>query len=447
MPGKYIKIVTFLSLIVIVLIQGSWLVHTYRMIEGELLQVSNRLFPQAVVDEAKTRLDRLSDTQGEDITLSFSTNFDYEREIDQTLFEYLTVLANDYADSIYHSSISLPLADSIFTARLAQEGYQAQVKCQLVDSLGTPLQDKTASVWKHPFKVLQTNPVYLNREHTQAIRATILNPYWIAFRQMGVLLVATALLLVFVAGCIVYQVRIIIRQNRIARLRQDFTYAMIHDMKTPITTISMTGHTLESGLLDRNPELKKQYFAILNEESAHLLSLSEKILTIAKLEQSRLKLAQEQVSPSVLFDELIQKYRVKTDKEVSLEKHCPDLLTVTADAEYLKEALVNLIDNSLKYSGERVTIRLSAEEHGRNVLIKVWDNGWGIPLKRQKHIFEKFDRGGLEYKKEKKVSGFGLGLNFVYKVITAMGGSVSVNSIEGEFSEFTLALPVQNHKL
>lgn len=447
MPGKYIKIVTFLSLVVIVAIQGSWLVHTYRLIETELLQVGNRLFPQAVVDEAKTRLDRLSDAQGEDITLSFSTNFDYQREIDQTLFEYLAVLANDYADSVYHSSISLPLADSIFTARLAQEGYQAQVKCQLIDSLGVPLQEEDVSAWHHPFKTLRTNPVYLNREHTQAVRATILNPYWIAFRQMGVLLVATALLLVFVAGCFVYQVHIIIRQNRIARLRQDFTYAMLHDMKTPITTISMTGHTLESGLLDQNPELKKQYFAILHEESAHLLGLSEKILTIAKLEQSRLKLAQESVSLPALFDELTQKYRVQSDKEVTLETHCPDSLLVTADAEYLKEALGNLIDNSLKYSDERVTIRLSAEEQSHTVLIKVWDNGWGIPLKRQKHIFEKFDRGGLEYKKEKKVSGFGLGLNFVHKVITAMGGSVSVNSIEGKFSEFTLILPVQNKKL
>lgn len=447
MPGKYIKIVTFLSLVVIVAIQGSWLVHTYRLIETELLQVGNRLFPQAVVDEAKTRLDRLSDAQGEDITLSFSTNFDYQREIDQTLFEYLAVLANDYADSVYHSSISLPLADSIFTARLAQEGYQAQVKCQLIDSLGVPLQEEDVSAWHHPFKTLRTNPVYLNREHTQAVRATILNPYWIAFRQMGVLLVATALLLVFVAGCFVYQVHIIIRQNRIARLRQDFTYAMLHDMKTPITTISMTGHTLESGLLDQNPELKKQYFAILHEESAHLLGLSEKILTIAKLEQSHLKLAQEPVSLPALFDELTQKYRVQSDKEVTLETHCPDSLLVTADAEYLKEALGNLIDNSLKYSDERVTIRLSAEEQSHTVLIKVWDNGWGIPLKRQKHIFEKFDRGGLEYKKEKKVSGFGLGLNFVHKVITAMGGSVSVNSIEGKFCEFTLILPVQNKKL
>lgn len=447
MSGKYIKIATFLSLVIIVAIQGAWLVHTYRMIEAELLRVGNRLFPQAIVDEAKARLDRFSDIRGEDVTFNFSANFDYQPELSQTLFEYLAVLTNHYADSVYHSSISLPLADSIFTAYLAQEGYHAQLKCQLVDSLGIPIRQEDASVCEHPFKTLQTNPIYLNRERTQAVRATILNPYWIAFRQMGVLLVATALLIVFVAGCLVYQVRIIIRQNRIARMRQDFTYAMIHDMKTPITTISMTGHTLESGLLDNNPELKKQYFAILNEESAHLLNLSEKILTIAKLEQSRLKLAQEPVDLPALFDGLVQKYRVKTEKEVTFETDCRVSSPVVADAEYLKEALGNLIDNSLKYSDERVTIRLSAERRENQLLIKVWDNGWGIPLKQQKRIFEKFDRGGLEYKKEKKVSGFGLGLNFVYKVVTAMGGSVTVNSIEGEFSEFVLALPVQNKEI
>jgi two-component system phosphate regulon sensor histidine kinase PhoR len=74
-------------------------------------------------------------------------------------------------------------------------------------------------------------------------------------------------------------------------------------------------------------------------------------------------------------------------------------------------------------------------------------SGWGIPLKQQKRIFEKFQRGGLEYKKEKKVSGFGLGLNYVYKVITAMGGNVTVESIEGKYSEFTLTLPVQNENV
>ena len=447
MTGKYIKTITFLSLIIIVVIQGAWLVNTYRMIETQLLQTSNRLFPQAVLDEAQNRLERLTNAQKEELTLNFSADFNRVQQIDQKVYSDLIIVMNQYADSVYQTGIDLSSADSIFTNYLVQEGYQAQLHCELIDSTGSALQTEEQFAGKYSQKILRTIPVYLNKEHSTAIQAVILNPYWIAFRQMSVLLIATVLLIVFVAGCIIYQVKIIIRQNRIARLRQDFTYAMIHDMKTPITTISMVGHTLESGLMENSPKLKKQYFAILKEESSHLLNLSEKILTIAKLEQSRLKFTKDLVDLPKLFDELIQKYTIKTEKNVTFQQNCQITSPLIADEEYLKEAISNLIDNSLKYSDDDVLIRLSAEERENTFFISVWDNGWGIPLKQQKRIFEKFQRGGLEYKKEKKVSGFGLGLNYVYKVITAMGGNVTVESIEGKYSEFTLTLPVQNENV
>ena len=339
------------------------------------------------------------------------------------------------------------MLDSLFTEALAKEDYHAELVCQVVDSLGNMLQQEADGAVMPSFRTVETKPIFINEEHTKAVQAVIVNPYWIAFRQMGVMLVATALLILFVAGCIVRQVQIIIKQNKIARIRQDFTYAMIHDMKTPISTISMAGHTLESGILDNKPELRKQYFSILNEESAHLLSLSEKILTIAKLEQSRLKLVRSEVDLPKLFDELVKKFKVKAEKKVTFEVSCPSLPPFLADEEYLKEAISNLIDNSLKYSNEEVQIRLSAEVGKGVVYIKVWDNGWGIPLKQQKRIFEKFERGGLEYKKGKKVSGFGLGLNYVYRVITAMNGTVEVNSVEGAYSEFTLSLPLTEEKV
>ena len=185
----------------------------------------------------------------------------------------------------------------------------------------------------------------------------------------------------------------------------------------------------------------------MNEESAHLLNLSEKILTIAKLEQSRLKLVKGEVDLPKLFGELVNKFQVKAEKRVVFGVDCPSSLPLfLADEEYLKEAISNLIDNSMKYSNEEVRIRLSAEARDGYISIKVWDNGWGIPLKQQKRIFEKFQRGGMEYRKEKKVSGFGLGLNYVYRVITAMDGQVEVNSVEGEYSEFILLLPVREEE-
>lgn len=207
MTGKYIKTITFLSLIIIVVIQGAWLVNTYRMIETQLLQTSNRLFPQAVLDEAQNRLERLTNAQKEELTLNFSADFNRVQQIDQKVYSDLIIVMNQYADSVYQTGIDLSSADSIFTNYLVQEGYQAQLHCELIDSTGSALQTEEQFAGKYSQKILRTIPVYLNKEHSTAIQAVILNPYWIAFRQMSVLLIATVLLIVFVAGCIIYQVK------------------------------------------------------------------------------------------------------------------------------------------------------------------------------------------------------------------------------------------------
>ena len=372
MTGKYIKILTALGLVAIVAIQSLWLMNTYRLVDTQLMQAGNRLFPKSVIDEAIERLKAYKESADDHVDAV--KVFGWEESSDeQAILDFVTTTLHHYADSLSHTSVSLPLLDSLFTAALAKEDYHAELVCQVVDSLGNVLQKEAYAQTVSSFRTIETKPVFINNEHTRAVQAIIVNPYWIAFRQMGFLLIATVLLIFFVAGCIVYQVKIIIRQNKIARLRQDFTYAMIHDMKTPISTISMAGHTLESGILDNKPELRKQYFSILNEESAHLLNLSEKILTIAKLEQSRLKLVKGEVDLPKLFGELVNKFQVKAEKRVVFGVDCPSSLPLfLADEEYLKEAISNLIDNSMKYSNEEVRIRLSAEARDGYISIKVY---------------------------------------------------------------------------
>ena len=435
---KYIKIVTALAFISVIALQGIWLANTYRMQEERLKQIGNQVFPKAAVEEAIHRINTL---RGEEhISIEAQASWDQSPTDGEGMVELVCIELNHYSDSIFNVPVSLAVLDSIFTQRMAEEGYQAKAVYQEIDSAGVLLQqdgDFTAATSHH----ILTDKVFLDRGHTKAVQAIILNPYWLIFQKMGILLVATAIFILFIAYCIAYQIQIISRQNRIARIRQDFTYAMIHDMKTPIGTIAMAGQALESGKLDKLPELKARYFAILREETEHLQQLSEKILTIAKLEQSHLKLVTNQVDLKPMLEELALKYKVKTPKKANFIIDCP-CQPFLADREYLREAISNLIDNSLKYSGEEVTIRLSAEEKNGWIEIKVWDNGWGIPQKAQKHIFEKFQRGGMEYRKERKIAGFGLGLNYVLRVVTAMNGTVSVRSEEGKFSEFTLSLPL-----
>lgn len=138
-----------------------------------------------------------------------------------------------------------------------------------------------------------------------------------------------------------------------------------------------------------------------------------------------------------MLEDLIEKYTAKADKPVHFSLHL-ESEWVYADEEFLKEAIGNLVDNSIKYSGEEVDIQISSLRQDYNFyLIKVRDNGIGIPLKDQSRIFEKYERASAADRSRKGgASGFGLGLNYVFRVAEAHGGKVCVESIEGEYSEF-----------
>ena len=115
---------------------------------------------------------------------------------------------------------------------------------------------------------------------------------------------------------------------------------------------------------------------------------------------------------------------------------------VYADEEFLKEAISNLIDNAIKYSKESVKINISSSSDAKHDIINIHDNGIGIPQKDQKKIFEKFERASaIKRTRKGGPSGFGLGLNYVYQVMEAHEGRIYINSIEGEFSEFSLLIP------
>ena len=218
---------------------------------------------------------------------------------------------------------------------------------------------------------------------------------------------------------------------------------MIHDMKNPISSILMGLKVLRSGKVDDKPEKREKYFEILETESQHLLALANKVLTISKLEHGQLLLDKNWIELRSILEALADTFTAKTDKPISFRLDLAEA-GVYADEEYLKEALSNLIDNAIKYSKDTVDIQISSCLHNNYTQIKVRDNGIGIPLAAQRTIFDKFERvvSKSSDDKAKKISGFGLGLNYVMNVARAHGGYVSVESREGKYSEFTVSLPL-----
>lgn len=445
---KHIRWIAILGLTAIVGLQYVWLLNTYRLTKESVQVKSELVFKDAVMKEIFLRFDKRDQGNRTDTTTSVKLNIsksfdgvDSVENVNQWMMSNVHIAMQEAAVQEFNLPVSLPMLDSIYAANLAAEGINANVVCCLTDSSGTIL--KSSKPMKtDAFGILKTVLRPINFRHTENLQAFIVNPYWVIFQRMTLLLIATLLSMVWVIYCIVYQIRIIGRQNRIAKLREDFSYAMIHDMKTPLSSILMGTQILETGKLDAQPEKRARYFHILKDEGEHLLSLTNKVLMLSKLENHQLKLSKEEVGLRGMLDDLCEKFSAKALKPVRFSLEL-DTEVVYADAEFLKEAVSNLIDNSIKYSGESVDIRISSRRNADgSYQIGVKDNGFGIPLKDQSRIFEKYERA-LAVSRGRKggAPGFGLGLNYVLRITEAHGGTVNVESIEGEYSEFSIWLP------
>lgn len=265
--------------------------------------------------------------------------------------------------------------------------------------------------------------------------------FFSALYQSRITLLTSLLTMVVIILSLIDQINYIDEQERVRLLREDFSYAMVHDMKSPLTSIIMGTKYLHSGVLEKKPEMKEKYFCIVEDEAQHLLALINRLLTISKLEHGKLSIQKAEIDLEAMIEDVVDKYKAKSAKPI----HITTLFGATsalADEEYLKEAISNIVDNATKYSKEEINIQISTSENDRNVYIKINDEGIGIARSEMKTIFNRFERAAEHERDARKTrGGFGIGLNYVLQVINAHGGKVSVKSEKGKWSEFTISLP------
>lgn len=424
---KYLKIITAISLTSILALQLMWLCNTYILIRNNISEEINQILYTGMEDEAITRLNKTPK----------GTNIKGEAATDS--IPEITYLEEGLYNLGYY--ISIEDVDSIASTLLLEHKISSDFILNLINpKTGEVLQQSKKGnfcLWN----AIHSKEIPIRTDLSQTVQMILVNPHWSIFARMGILLLSTAVMVVFAFIGLFYQIKIIITEREIAWLKEDFSYAMIHDMKTPISSAIMCTSRLHSGKLDDKPEIKNHYFTIVENELEHLLALSNKVLTLAKLEQHKLEMNKKEVPLSPMIEDLIEKFTIKTEKTIHFTT---DLKTekVYADEEFLKEAISNLIDNAIKYSKESVKINISSSSDANHDIINIYDNGIGIPQKDQKKIFEKFERASaIKQTRKGGPSGFGLGLNYVYQVMEAHEGRVYINSIEGEFSEFSLLIP------
>ena len=424
----FITILSIVGLIGAMALQMIWIYNSYELIRNDILNEGYATIEKALEEEGNMRFGKTP--KGTEI-MSGPTN---------DTIPPMTYFYERLSDMGY--PMSLHNLDSITAELLIQNGLGNKYYIDIIN-LKTGEKINGIGTQKEP-SFMAVKPKYfpIRSDYTQVVQLIITNPNKTFLERMGLMLAGTFIIMLLVIVCISYQVRFISRFEKIFQIREDFSYAMIHDMKTPLTSIIMALNFLRSGKLDDKPVIKDKYFDIAENEADHLLTLTNKVLTISKLENHKLEMNRTEVELTPIIEKLTEKFKAKSQKTVNF---ITDIKAETAyaDVEYLEEVLSNLIDNSVKYSDESVEIRISTARDDRYTVLKVYDNGFGISDKDIHLIFRKFERASaVKRNRRNGASGFGLGLNFVDQVVEAHHGKIFVSSIEGEFTEFTIYLPL-----
>ena len=430
MNANRTKILSTAALIAILLIQMFWMWNTYNINARQLGKECDEILEEAIALELdKTnRCDSFFES-GDTVANSNIYN--------STLSLYDAIYKKSHQDA--NIDTLTIIADSIIKAK--KSPFRIAIN-KVNMKTGKVMEGKNINSNIFPFlEEVKTNILPVRLDNSVGFQMTITNGSIYIFSHNWVLLLISILISIVIILSLIDQINYIDEQERVRLLREDFSYAMVHDMKSPLTSIIMGTKYLHSGVLEKKPEMKEKYFCIVEDEAQHLLALINRLLTISKLEHGKLHIQKAEVNLETMIDDVADKYKAKSAKPIHITTHIRTT-TALADEEYLKEAISNLVDNATKYSKEEINIQISTLENDKNVYIKVFDEGIGIAKSELKTIFNRFERAAEHERDARKTrGGFGIGLNYVLQVINAHGGKISVKSEKDKWSEFTISLP------
>lgn len=231
-------------------------------------------------------------------------------------------------------------------------------------------------------------------------------------------------------------------QHQLAKLKNDFIGNITHELKTPISTVSVALEALQNFQVLNNPERTKEYLNISQHELQRLSILVDRVLKMSMFEQKALQLHLERFDIRSTLQKIMQSMGLQFEKaHATVHFHVEgEQFGVEGDSVHLTNVFYNLLDNALKYSPEAPDIAINLKEYNGTVQVSVEDKGIGIAKEYQDKIFEQFFRAPQEGNQH-NTKGYGLGLSYVAEVVRSHRGEISVKSTPGKGSTFTISIP------
>jgi two-component system phosphate regulon sensor histidine kinase PhoR len=264
------------------------------------------------------------------------------------------------------------------------------------------------------------------------------------WQTMGLNLLGSAILLFIMVGCFYIAMMTILKQKKLAEIKNDFINNMTHEFKTPISTISLATQLIqEDASVHENASIQR-YLGIIKDENVRLGQQVERVLQTAQMEREEIVLKKKKVNMHELILQVIEMNQPMLMAKngvihTAFSDHPAELLI---DEVHMSNVINNLIDNAVKYSAEAPEISIETKAIDSTFILQVSDKGIGMQKDVLTQVFEPFYRvptGNVH-----NVKGFGLGLSYVKKIVEAHGGNVQVKSQLGKGSTFEITIPYGN---
>ncbi len=360
----------------------------------------------------------------------------------------ISELFDDLFSNRYTFQVSEEESISQLDSLLANELYTQGIKTPYEFGIYNPVQhallrEKTG---KHTNDLLQSqyafhlfpndifvNPEYLLLHFPQQERYIL--------SQMNAMLATSIVLIFIIISSFAFTIFTIFRQKKLSVMKNDFINNMTHELKTPISTISLACQALSDKDIQKSEGLYQNYINVINEENERLGLLTEKVLQTALIEKARVRLNITGIDLHGLIENAIQKIglQVKSKHGSIHTRFYAEYSFIKGDKIHLTNVFSNLLDNANKYSPNSPQITVVTENTSKGVLVHVEDKGVGISHVNQKKIFDNLYRvstGNIH-----DVKGFGLGLGYVKAIVEQHGGTVSLESEPHKGSRFTVFIP------
>lgn len=248
-------------------------------------------------------------------------------------------------------------------------------------------------------------------------------------------------LLVIVVFFFGYTLSVIIRQRQLSEVQKNFINNLTHELKTPISSIALSAQVITNEEIAKEPKRLQKYARIIQDQNTRLSKNVEKVLNLASLEKSRIHLNKENIKLADFISDTIEVFKQTNNGQKAAISFSPQENNpgIKADKFHLANLISNILENAVKYCDTEPVINVILAASKNTWQVSFADNGIGIPREYRKKIFKKFYR--IPTGNVHNVKGFGLGLDYVYKIVKAHNWKISVDENPNGGSTFTLTIP------